>query len=380
MDYIRNKFPLLQKRPYQLSRNVYIQVHLCVLPAYRWRPPKHRLHRRPLPQEPNNQREHSPFDAQEHSPLLQLPIEILEMIADNLPLASAASLSLTCRQIIFLIGTRHITDLETSRHETLMFMSLLVHDVREHIVCITCKKLHQISLARTYTEYQFQGVPLATDPKVLRSLGLAAYAEGIKMVTLYIAKDLKYYHRFKDDLPSQQLLHYIMLRPFSYCLGRRYSTVQKEETEWRVHNGSVYIRTHQNFQGNCSEAGVLLFKICQHLILRVCTHRGRCFIVDWTLLGVKRLIWKGNHISLKLLHCRHCRTEYSMEFNHKKNRNEDCPYEVYLTTWKDLGQSLDSEEWKQHFVHGRLAHPQRLKFPKREIAKIFYGVNPYNRD
>jgi hypothetical protein len=118
MDYTKRLFILFQQRTKRFSR------HLAV-------------------QRPN---------ALENSLLAKLPTELLQQIANDLPVASAASFSLSCRHIHLLIGTQYLENLATSSHETLVFLKLVEHDLQNHIVCNSCRKLHRIQDARKYTE------------------------------------------------------------------------------------------------------------------------------------------------------------------------------------------------------------------------------------
>jgi hypothetical protein len=89
-------------------------------------------------------------NALENSLWAKLPTELLQQIANDLPVVSAASFSLSCRHIYLLTGTQYLENLATSDHETLVFLKLLERDLQNQIVCNSCRKLHRIQDAEKY--------------------------------------------------------------------------------------------------------------------------------------------------------------------------------------------------------------------------------------
>lgn len=171
MDYTKRLFILFQQRTKRFSRH-------------------------PAVQRPN---------ALENSLLAKLPTELLQQIANDLPVASAASFSLSCRHIHLLIGTQYLENLVTSSHETLVFLKLVEHDLQNHIVCNSCRKLHRIQDARKYTENGQRVWPVVV-PDCLSD-------DRDAMVTLFIHENfsttvfkmaMKHYHY---DPRSRQLLN-----------------------------------------------------------------------------------------------------------------------------------------------------------------------------
>jgi hypothetical protein len=140
--------------------------------------------------------------------LAKLPAELLQQIANNLPVASAASFSLSCQHIHLLIGTQYLENLATSSDETLVFLKLIEHDLQNQIVCNSCRKLHRIQDARKYTMNRYQ-VRRLVEPDCV-------FNDGYAMVALYIHENfsttvfkmaMKHYHVFGYDARSRQLLN-----------------------------------------------------------------------------------------------------------------------------------------------------------------------------
>lgn len=83
-------------------------------------------------------------DSLENSILAKLPTELLQQVANDLPVASAASFSLSCRYIYLFIRTQYLENLATADHEKLVFLKLVEHDLQNQIVCNSCRKLHRM--------------------------------------------------------------------------------------------------------------------------------------------------------------------------------------------------------------------------------------------
>lgn len=81
----------------------------------------------------------------DNSPFRKLPLELVGYIADCLTPSAAASFTLTCKPIWFIIGNQYLDrlwakDFEPSRRT---FLKLLDKDMPYHIVCLQCNQLHR---------------------------------------------------------------------------------------------------------------------------------------------------------------------------------------------------------------------------------------------
>lgn len=349
MDCIKRPFVLFQQRTKRFSRH-------------------------PAVQRPN---------ALENSLLAKLPTELLQQVANDLPVASAASFSLSCRQIHLLIGTQYLGNLATSYHETLVFLKLLEHDLQNQIVCNSCRKLHRIQDARKYTENSHQVLP-GVEPDCL-------FDDREAMVTQYIHDNfsttvfkmaMKHYHHFGNDAQSRQLLNLLSGNFCTYALG---TLVQKQKAECQIKNGSLFTCKRIAFHGTCTgvERDSIFFWICPHLEFKsIGQPASLCITTSYSLsLGEMRsiLLHCENSTNIKktsrdlcseLRQCRYCRTEYKAVFKH----DDGCTIKFTVTIWKDLGQGPEAEEWKAHFpLQDRLSFPQPIQFHGGEIASVFQG-------
>lgn len=92
-------------------------------------------------------------DSFEHSLFRELPIELIGIIAEFLPLADAVAFTLTCRPIRFILGDQYISQLRASDHECdrLEFLEALERDMPYHILCYDCYNLHRGTRKRDYS-------------------------------------------------------------------------------------------------------------------------------------------------------------------------------------------------------------------------------------
>lgn len=90
------------------------------------------------------------------SPLLKkVPIEILLIIMDHLPLESAVAFSLSCMYLKRNLGTQHLSRLASSTEDTLALLNLLALDLPNCVVCSACKRLHEMENLRSYNSLTY---------------------------------------------------------------------------------------------------------------------------------------------------------------------------------------------------------------------------------
>ncbi|OBT45742.1 hypothetical protein VE00_03911 [Pseudogymnoascus sp. WSF 3629] len=78
-----------------------------------------------------------------YSPFDHLPIDLFQLIVSSLPPLAAASLSLTCKSILFLLRAKYLNQYRRRGcRKRLGFLHLLARGLPTHIVCIECEKLH----------------------------------------------------------------------------------------------------------------------------------------------------------------------------------------------------------------------------------------------
>ncbi|KAH7419547.1 hypothetical protein BKA64DRAFT_716003 [Cadophora sp. MPI-SDFR-AT-0126] len=319
-------------------------------------------------------------NALEYSLLAKLPAELLQQIADDLPPASAASFSLSCRQIHFSIGNRYLHDLASSSDETLVFLDLIEHDLQDQIVCSSCRKLHKIKYAKKYTQKCF-----LYDPVVIPN---CLFDDMRKMIPIHIDENfstivfkmvMKHYRLFGDDIQVRRLCGLLTdgfrMSPWGGTL------IKKRQSECRIRNGSLFICKRIAFHGNCADVKPhsIWFYICPHLEVESVERPASLRIMShsvsnegWLIVlhrengtKIKKTSWD---LGSEVQQCRYCRTEYKAEFEH----GNECTMKSTFTIWKDLGHGPETEEWKAQMPSDdSLSVPERIQFHRGEIASFF---------
>ncbi|PMD54134.1 uncharacterized protein K444DRAFT_539965 [Hyaloscypha bicolor E] len=311
----------------------------------------------------------------ENSLLAKLPTELLQQIANDLPVASAASFSLSCRHILLLIGTQYLENLATSSHETLVFLKLVEHDLQDQIACNSCRKLHRIKNARKYIGYHHLVEPdCLVDDRKARVYGYIHQ----KFSSTVFKMAMKHHHLFGYDARSRQLLNLLSVE--SYTHGWR-TLVKKQDAECRIKNGSLFTCKRVAFHGTYTafeRGSIRFFEICPHLELESIGRSASLRITSSYHVSRKRSSrllhcekssnTKEGDLCSELQQCRYCRTEYTAGFEY----DDGCTIKLTITIWKDLGQGPEAEEWKAHFpLPDRRSFPQPIQFHGGEIASVF---------
>jgi len=314
-------------------------------------------------------------NALENSLLAKLPTELLQQIANDLPVASAASFSLSCRHNLLLIGTQYLENLATSSHETLVFLKLVEHDLQDQVVCNSCRKLHRIRDAKKYSGFHYPVEPdcLVDD----RKARVHTYINE-KFSTTVFKMAVKHHHLFGYDARSRQLLNLLSVESYTY---RCRSFVKRQDAECQIKNGSLFICKRVSFHGTCTafeRESISFYWICPHLELETIGRSASLRIRSSYHVCIRRrsrLLHCDNRSNTRkgdlyseLQQCRYCRTEYTAGFEY----DDGCTIKLTITIWKDLGQGPEAEEWKAHLpLPDWRSLPQPIQFHGGEIASVF---------
>lgn len=312
--------------------------------------------------------------------LLKLPAEILKQIANNLPAGSAASFSLSCRNIYFLIrGALHLQKLDTSSYDTLAFLGLLEHDFPDQIVYNFCRKFHKINNAYKYAENGYRVFPRPT------LKGLNCYeADSRASVTYWIHENfnstlfkmtMKHYHHFSYDAQTHHLLNCLSGKPLPHY-GEYIS--QKEDGKSRIKDGSLFTHKKIVFRGSCSGVvkGIMYRGICRHvqletkegsLVVYITSCPPRTSEEMWSLIlscnnrSTEKKSWG---LGTMVQQCQYCRTEYEIRFEHVNNcaiNNAQYLEGCWERAW--------SEEWNSHIEY--VTTPRLIQFKRGQIKYGF---------
>ncbi|KAF2202911.1 hypothetical protein GQ43DRAFT_470481 [Delitschia confertaspora ATCC 74209] len=93
--------------------------------------------------------------------LLDLPTEIVQEIANYLPLSSKAAFTISCKLAASIVGTQSWVDLKQREHiyERHDFGRLLERDSPNAVYCYGCSKIHYTSLHRPAYVRQYYSIP-----------------------------------------------------------------------------------------------------------------------------------------------------------------------------------------------------------------------------
>ncbi|KAF7923348.1 hypothetical protein EAE99_007045 [Botrytis elliptica] len=315
------------------------------------------------------------------------PKELIQQIADNLDVASAALFSISCKTIYGIIGSQYIVNL--TRHENLLFQRIMQYDIKNMTLngcCDMSCALQRSSPAKGAGRILQKLSNLSVDQRKMLS---RSYHIN-EMAAAYLARDLHHHICFfapynRDDFPwtVERDVSWNIIREGSESCG-----FQKDEITFVKNSGSTLVRQHRVFQGKCGEVIRLRVDICAHIQCysnsmhirpRICpTSRDQ---VRYVRRKYPESLWwlywkKVKEETSEIEHCVECRTEFLIRFVHVRDciPNLHCRMELTITTWKELGQKLDDKIWREHFPESQKYVPKpnpRVQVPKSRIADAF---------
>jgi hypothetical protein len=266
--------------------------------------------------------------------LANIPPEMVIMIADSLPLASASSFALCCRSVYFILGTRYWEHLQLSNQKAELrgFLSILEREMPDHIPCYHCNVLHygpriyDLIRRRSFTMPCF----VADTSTLMRDV--FHYYFGFQQLSLMMK-----YHRLGYYCGNLQW----SMRFNPHISSGFYTTI-----ETRIISGSYFLRKQLRYLINIHQTRDFLTK----LKARVCVHHST--VCDARLLeSIPCQTAYIHNPSLCVKHgeptlCSYCPTEYQIDLR-------ECGRErvaVYITIWMDLGEGrsiLDPKWWSR---------------------------------
>ena len=308
------------------------------------------------------------------SPLQEFPFEIFLCIVDHLPREAALSFFLSCWNLKHRLGTDRFSNLTTSvsnsKEHNIAFLELLAIDFPNAIVCVPCRRLHGMENIQRYDglnanhdNYDMDGNLL---PKpacvaqdsfddthlVSRLFGTAAFKMAIKRhqlrpdsmqiiskmsrTTPPIVEDDGYMLQRVEEcrIVNGHLMHRLQS---VHLLGFSTGDVPDEEhrrvRSWQtsIQGDRIVTKELPGFLKRCRPDGIEADIICPHIDL-----------------DVAQAMRRYEHPEIK--RCNKCRTEFIINDGDYYNRKG-----VFLTRWKDLGPSPESEIWKEHISkHNRM--------------------------
>jgi hypothetical protein len=275
------------------------------------------------------------------SPIKKLPAELILLIVDYLPVASGASLSLTCHSFHLCLRERCLESLKKAGYSTMdEFLHFLERDLPTHIVCPHCVQLHSMSFAKNYhllsqTESRSSRPWLACWHADLKSeLQRGTYAEFSSTIFRMAMKAYRQSHE------TTQLLSLLS------CGTKRLfgpGFVEQRTAAARIQEGSLLLREQRVVMVPSSQeiplswysrGGII---ICPHIWFPIMTslHQYGIQIPRATEI-------EGYENRQGLIYCDHCYTEFRVDFkSYGKAGNA-----MFVTKWMDLGEGRDLRDHK----------------------------------
>lgn len=276
----------------------------------------------------------------------RLPVEILQRIADFLPLNSAACLILSKKLFTLAIGHRSWVKLQSRqyRRERLRLLILMQRDLKEWVVCYHCELLHPVKRKPlSYTQWR----DLAERP--------CSETDGIvEILPTYIlrwqhARTIMKFHGLSpaDTIWLDSLSHSIYRWgvPYAHCCARIANGDLLLKVEYRI-----LLRDYEDFY----HVLTVFPEVCPH---------WRSLVWDQNLARLIRC-----HMShgtkcyscakcTGLIQCRWCATEFIVAFLDSSwsfNRSA-----LYITAWKNLGpcQTPFDIYWRSHTGFMTIRYP-----------------------
>jgi hypothetical protein len=286
--------------------------------------------------------------------LNKVPVDILLYIMDYLPSESAVAFSLSCMHLKRLLGTQHFLRVTSSTEDTLALLNLLALDLPNHVVCSSCKRLHDMQNLRRYnsatysagsTTYQYDSLRFPACVSQDRNNNTWAITNLFGTTAFKMA--IKRYHQQPE---CTKLLKIMSSKAAKTMEMGDY--VRQFREECRVVQGclihrlqSVYIlrKCLSNTPFRREPPSEI---ICPHIKFRTTEHNIGS--------GVRR--------------CQECRTEYRIDVKYYDGHG----LVIFFTRWKDLGAGPEGEVWTQH-LSSRAASLGEL-FASRVRAQASVGL------
>ena len=216
------------------------------------------------------QRSQTQPTAPEPSPFLDLPLELIFLIASCLPLESVGSLSLSCHYIYSRLKTEYLQPLKEADYVVMnAFLHLLERDLPLHIVCPHCNKLHFTPFAERHlvTErYCHIASKTWSNCRAIDSLGQRGGNGNVtpRFTSTIFFMAMKAHRQGKDTTALLRLLSHKKIDTLP-------GFAQLHMAEARIRNGSLLVRDQKVFMVPASHTTPFSlsgeFGFCRHNML-----------------------------------------------------------------------------------------------------------------
>lgn len=292
------------------------------------------------------------------SAILQLPIDVVHLVADHLPSHTRNLLSQTCRSLNLGLARRTT---RLSRTEHVSYMDCAVRDMPSKWACRRCNELHDISWLDTPITPRLNHTygPPTSEREVCRYQSYAICQRHIQLALKYtrIGGDSKmrlhlahlmlhYQTRFYTSDGSNQVLCHFSAVPGiiqgRYVLEVEWCWIRNKRDPARMNLGTLKVCEHQGWD-SVLDVGVLGFFSAREWDMTENLEEEEYLVTEsTTLLGFQsrsrhngqvaltNAMWKAFMVpdQCVLGSCPRCPTDFSVEVKSK---------DVRLTAWRDMG-------------------------------------------
>lgn len=268
-----------------------------------------------------------------------------------------------------LLGHQHIEDYPRNSIEMRELVELLSRDVKDHVFCEPCLKLHKLD---KLVEHTSKGRLSRT---LLPYLEIEdAFWTGKLFGPNFSSVGFRLAMRTHQYNPSDEQLLRVLGQDTIMSLSTEH--VRQSRADVRIFEGVMYHRLQVVVLSASPESSIYkghpYIEICRHLsfwtdergiCIRLNIHDyihdlifpsktgTRIWALDWDVLEKKGP--KGWVFS-EILQCNYCRTDLCIDFKNYPGRG----MAIFVMRWKELGYGPDTDMWEQHVGRSWLRSPR----------------------
>jgi transcription elongation factor Elf1 len=312
----------------------------------------------------------------DNSPFKKLPLELVGYIATFLPRSAAASFTLTCNPIWFILGNQYLDQLwarkcEPSRR---IFLKLLDRDLPYHVMCLHCNQLHRgdkkqhysllLSLCGKRQQCEVTDRKQEVHRYINPNFNYVSFQSIMKLTRSNNYQD--YSNLLGCNMWFNCNTHVHQKK--SYILPLKHRFLYRGQDWLRFRHQGCFIFTHKGCM-HCGGSKDIVSTILLSLV--VCPHLQHPLKKGATKTKFEAImtcrarhwdnIWRNRTCSTcsGLHQCKICPTEFQLD-------TKDFGFfgkRLILTRWLDLGDGISSEDpkWTSHV--GKEDHSQETPIP-----------------
>lgn len=291
-----------------------------------------------------------------HSPsmLERLPTELLQLIARQLPLSSAASLSLCSKRICHVVGLQYRHNLSSQTREKQDFLVLIERDYPGYWLCHVCTKLHP--RPRQALEYNGRSPSRGSRRSVPRYYELfrnrCCNRSGLNAWYPVLRPSLRITHPMVHLAMNRHFFgpsHGISLDVFSTPFQRDVIDKANISTQARIIANEFYLRWQYRivipFSRGFDQAWSLSLGLC------ICPHLRTTLVEKDIITRICECMLSHRNTGPcqncnRPIKCHSCLTEFEVAIH----KLEPIGHVLEITAWKNFGscRSAKDSKWADH--------------------------------